>query len=61
VKKNEFIGERKMGRSRTPTKQKLLKGTFRADQDLDIPSPPITKEINDPPAHLGVFRQVCIQ
>ncbi len=50
-----------MGRSRTPTKQKLLKGTFRADQDLDIPSPPITKEINDPPAHLGVFRQVCIQ
>ena len=34
-------------------KQKILQGTFRADQSQDIPSPPIEQTVKDPPAHLG--------
>lgn len=42
-----------MGRSRIPTKQKIMRGTFRADQDLDIPSPALTQVVKDPPSHHG--------
>lgn len=44
-----------MGRSRKPTKQKILQGTFRTDQSQDIPSPPITQVVKDSPAHLGKY------
>lgn len=42
-----------MGTNRKPTSQKVLQGTFRADQEQEIPEPQIPSSIRTPPAYMG--------
>jgi len=42
-----------MGRSRKPTSEKVLQGTFRKDQEVLIPEPRMVNTVKEPPSHLG--------
>jgi P27 family predicted phage terminase small subunit len=42
-----------MGASRKPTSRKVLQGTFRKDQEHEIPQPRYVEKVKEPPSHLG--------
>ena len=44
---------KKLGTFRKPTSQKVMQGTFRADQAQEIPEPQSPSSIKKPPAYMG--------